>query len=63
VYGAFKYFDPKNTGYITKDNFLNALKSNNLAINEEELEVFFKQDKNKKITYEDFKHMISDVYS
>lgn len=57
LWSAFKYFDSNDSGYITFDSVLDALKESGVIINEEELCETFKKLTNhgKKINFEEFK--------
>ena len=54
---AFSYFDVTDCGYLTLDNVIEALKQNNVIVNEVELGKIFKDINNqgKKIDFEEFK--------
>jgi Ca2+-binding EF-hand superfamily protein len=63
LWSAFKYFDTTNSGYITSDSVIEALKSNNLPTNEAGLiEVFNKRD-GQKINFEQFKRILLESKS
>ena len=54
---AFRYFDTSDSGYITLDSVIDALKQNNILINETGLgQIFTDLEKvGKKINFEEFK--------
>jgi Ca2+-binding EF-hand superfamily protein len=60
LWTAFKYFDSDNTGEITLESCIDALKQNNFVINEESLRDYFEdiKDSGKKITFDEFKKLI-----
>jgi Ca2+-binding EF-hand superfamily protein len=61
IWSAFKYFESHtDSGYITADSVINALKACELAINEDALIVFFQKfDKSgKKLDFEEFKNLV-----
>ena len=61
IWSAFKYFDSENKGYITCDSMINALKQDNLTVNEAGLKSMFdKLNKKKKVDFEEFKSMIKN---
>lgn len=61
IWSAFKYFDPQNKGYITCDSMINALRQNNLTVNEAGLKSMFdKLNKKKKVNFEEFKTMVKN---
>ena len=53
---AFRYFDVNNSGYITLDSVIEALKQNNIIVNEKELGQIFEgmNKKDKKIQFDEF---------
>jgi Ca2+-binding EF-hand superfamily protein len=56
LWSAFKYFDINETGYITSESMIEALKSNNIPVNESGLnDVFQTLNKNKQLNFEEFK--------
>jgi len=61
MWSAFKYFESTtDSGYVTADSVINALKSCGLAINEEALHKFFKNNKKgQKIDFEHFKNIVA----
>lgn len=60
VWSAFKYFELTESGHITANSAIEALKSCNLMINEDELRVFFEdfQKNGRKLNFEEFKRMV-----
>jgi Ca2+-binding EF-hand superfamily protein len=60
VWSAFKYFESTDSGYITADSVIDALKACGLAINEEELKLFFQDygKKGKKLDFTEFKKIV-----
>jgi calcium-dependent protein kinase len=61
IWSAFKYFDSENKGYITCDSMINALKQDNLTIDETGLKSMFERlNKKKKVDFEEFKNMIKN---
>lgn len=61
IWSAFKYFDPLNKGYITCDSMINALRQNNLTVNEAGLKSMFDNlNKKKKVNFEEFKTMLKN---
>ena len=54
---AFRYFDTSDSGYITLDSVIDALKQNNILVNETGLgQIFTDLEKvGKKINFEEFK--------
>ncbi len=60
LWAAFKYFDQDGSGFITPDEIIDALKSQNLTYNEEEIRTVFKNKelKGKKLDFEEFKKFI-----
>ena len=57
LWSAFKYFDTTDSGYITLDSVMDALKDSGVIIDEEGLKKTFKelQKKEKKINFKEFK--------
>ncbi len=56
LWSAFKYFDINETGFITSESMIEALKTNNIPVNESGLiDVFETLNKNKKLNFEEFK--------
>lgn len=56
LWSAFKYFDSNDTGYITLDSAMAALKASNVVVDEKGLQDTFKNlHNNKKIDFEEFK--------
>ena len=57
LWSAFKYFDTTDSGYITFDSVMDALKSSGVIIDEEGLTKTFNelQKKGKKINFSEFK--------
>ena len=58
LWSVFQYFDPEDTGYITADSVIEALRGRNLNVNEEGMIDFFNKlaEKGKdKITFNEFK--------
>jgi Ca2+-binding EF-hand superfamily protein len=56
LWSAFKYFDINDIGYITSESMIEALKTNNIPVNESGLiDVFDTLNKNKKLSFEEFK--------
>ena len=57
LWSAFKYFDTTDSGYITLDSVMDALKSSGVIIDEEGLTKTFNelQKKGKKINFREFK--------
>jgi len=61
IWSAFKYFDGENKGYITCESMINALKQDNLTVNEAGLKSMFdKLNKKKKVNFEEFKNMLKN---
>ena len=60
MWTVFKFFDRSNKGYITFDSILEALKTNNITVNEQGLKEFFEKNKKSytKLNYEEFKVLI-----
>ena len=59
IWSAFKYFDSDNKGYITYESMINALKTDNLTIDESSIKSMFEKfNKNKKFNFEEFKSLI-----
>ena len=58
LFSAFKYFDVNDEGYITCDSIINALKGNNVAVDEMGLIDYFNKRKLKKINFELFKTLV-----
>ena len=56
---AFRYFDTSNSGYITLDSIIEALKQNNVIVNESGLGQIFDdlKKKGKKINFQEFKEL------
>ena len=57
LWSAFKYFDTTDSGYITLDSVMDALKDSGVIIDEEGLKKTFNelQKKGKKINFNEFK--------
>ena len=57
LWSAFKYFDTTDSGYITLDSVMDALKDSGVIIDEEGLKKTFKEmkKKGKKINFKEFK--------
>ena len=57
LWSAFKYFDTTDSGYITLDSVMDALKDSGVIIDEEGLKETFNelQKKGKKINFDEFK--------
>ena len=57
LWSAFKYFDTTDSGYITLDSVMDALKDSGVIIDEEGLKNTFNelQKKGKKINFNEFK--------
>lgn len=62
LWSAFKYFDINDTGYITSDSVIEALKANNVSVDESGLNNVFKSLKktNKRLNFEEFKKLFTD---
>lgn len=61
IWSAFKYFDSDNKGYITCNSMINALRKDNLSINETGLvSMFNNYNNNKKVDFEEFKLLIKN---
>jgi Ca2+-binding EF-hand superfamily protein len=60
LWSAFKYFDTTNSGYITSDSVIEALKSNNLPANEAGLIGVFNKREGQKLNFEEFKSILLD---
>lgn len=58
IYTVFNEFDTDNSGFITKQNFYEALKKSgeHIKVDNTEVDKFF--NKNNKIYYEQFKELI-----
>ena len=56
---AFRYFDTSDSGYITLDSIIEALKQNNVIVNESGLGQIFEdlKKKGKKINFQEFKEL------
>ena len=56
----FKTFDISDQGFITYDSMLEALRSNNLTVNEKGLKDFFDKQKESKdkVTFNEFKKLV-----
>ena len=56
---AFRYFDTSDSGYITLDSIIEALKQNNVIVNESGLGQIFDdlKKKGKKINFQEFKEL------
>jgi Ca2+-binding EF-hand superfamily protein len=61
LWAAFQYFDQDGSGFITADEIIDALKSQNLTYNEEEIKTVFKNKelKGKKLDFQEFKKLIN----
>ena len=59
LWSAFKYFDTTDSGYITLDSVMDALKDSGVIIDEEGLKKTFNelQKKGKKINFNEFKEI------
>jgi Ca2+-binding EF-hand superfamily protein len=61
LWSAFKYFDINDSGYITSESMIEALKTNNIPVNESGLiDVFETLNKNKKLSFEEFKKIFQN---
>jgi Ca2+-binding EF-hand superfamily protein len=62
LWSAFKYFDVNENGYITSDSVIEALKTNNVAVNESGLTNVFNSLKkaNKRLNFEEFKTLFNE---
>lgn len=58
---VFKMFDANNTGYITSKSVIEALEKNDLAVNHQEMEEFFVNQKKQKLNIEEFKKLIKKI--
>lgn len=58
---AFKYFDQEDCGYITAQSLIEALKNNDIPIDESGLFSFFDKYYNldKKLNFEEFKQLFN----
>ena len=62
---AFKYFDIENRGYITKDNFSNALIRAGWQLNENEVNDMLAEyglENLDKLNFEQFSKMFQGIY-
>lgn len=59
LWSAFKFFDTTDSGYITLDTVIEALKQSNVVVDETGLNQTFNelQKKDKKINFEEFKQI------
>lgn len=57
LWSAFKYFDTTDTGYITSESVIDALKNNSVPVNENGLNQVFNNLKksNKRLNFDEFK--------
>ena len=57
LWSAFNYFDTTNSGYITVDSVIDALKTSNVMVDEEGLKETFRELKKqgKRIDFDEFK--------
>jgi len=60
LWTVFKFFDNSGKGYITFESVCEALRTNNIAVNERELKVFFEKHKKTKLHFENFKSLVKD---
>jgi len=58
---AFKYFDQEDCGFITAKSLIEALKNDDIPIDESGLYRFFEKFYNldKKLNFEEFKHLFN----
>ncbi len=60
MWSAFRYFQSNtDSGYITAESVIEAVKYNGLSPNEEEIKSFFINMQGKKIDFQDFKKLIA----
>lgn len=62
LWSAFKYFDTNESGYITSESVIEALKTSNLSVNENGLTKVFNSLKksNKRLNFEEFKNLFTN---
>jgi len=60
LWTVFKFFDNNGKGCITFDSVLEALRTNNIAVNEKELKNFFEKHRRKELNFENFKCLVKD---
>ena len=61
LWSTFKYFDVKDTGYITSESVIDALRSNNGVVDASGLVSVFDglKKSNKRLNFQEFKSLFS----
>lgn len=64
LWSAFKYFDTNDSGYITSDTVIDALKTNNGTVDESGLTTVFDSLKktSKRMNFDEFKSLFSENF-
>jgi Ca2+-binding EF-hand superfamily protein len=63
LWSTFKYFDVKDTGYITSESVIDALRANNGVVDASGLVSVFDglKKSNKRLNFQEFKNLFSEV--
>jgi Ca2+-binding EF-hand superfamily protein len=63
LWSAFKYFDSNDTGVITSESAIEALKSNNIVVDETNLNDEFQvmKSQQKQLNFNEFKALIESI--